>query len=100
MKINIQTVHFDADAKLLEFIEQKINKLEHYFDHIIDAEVILRLENSGQVRDKIAEVKMHVPGGTLMAKEIHPKAFEGAVDAATEAIRKQLIKFKEKQRTS
>lgn len=97
MKIHTQSVHFDADAKLIEFIEQKVSKLERFFDHIIMADVILRLENNGQVRDKIAEIKIKVPGTVLIAKETE-KSFEAAIDASTEALRRQLIKHKERMR--
>ena len=97
MKVHTQSVHFDADVKLIEFIEQKLGKLERFFDHIINADVILRLENSGQVRDKIAEIKLKVPGTILIAKETE-KSFEAAIDSSTEALRRQLIKHKERMR--
>lgn len=97
MKINTQSVHFDADVKLINFIEQKVSKLERFFDHIIAADVILRLESNGQVKDKIAEIKMKVPGAVLIAKETD-KSFEAAIDAASEALRRQLIKHKERMR--
>jgi putative sigma-54 modulation protein len=97
MKIHTQSVHFDADAKLIEFIEQKVGKLERFFDHIIMADVILRLENNGQIKDKIAEIKIKVPGTVLIAKETE-KSFEAAVDSSTEALRRQLIKHKERMR--
>jgi putative sigma-54 modulation protein len=95
MRVQTQSVHFDADVKLIEFIEQKLAKLETFFDRIIMAEVILKLENSGQVRDKIAEIKLKVPKGVLIAKETN-KSFEASVDSAVEALRKQLIKHKTK----
>ncbi len=94
MKIHTQSVHFDADAKLISFIEQKLEKLERFFDQIIMADVILRLENTGQVRDKITEIKLKVPRNILIAKETE-KSFEASVDAAVEALRRQLIKHKE-----
>lgn len=97
MKVHTQSVHFDADVKLIEFIEHKLGKLERFFDHIIMADVILRLENTGQVRDKVAEIKLKVPGTVLIAKETD-KSFEAAVDSATDALRRQLIKHKERMR--
>ena len=67
MKINTTSIHFDADQKLIDYIEKKTTKLEQFFDRIIDAHVYLKLQNSGQVRDKIVEMKLMVPGDTLMA---------------------------------
>jgi len=91
----VQSVHFDADVKLQEFIDKKIKKLETFFDHIVSVDVILKLENSGQVKDKIAEIKLHVPGATMLAKE-SCKTFEESVDLCSDALRRQLQKHKDK----
>lgn len=96
MEIQIQSVHFDADAKLLEFIDKKLQKLGTFYDRIISAGVILRLEKTGQVQDKIAELKLNVPGSVLIAKETC-KTFEEAIDAGSEALKRQIIKYKEKK---
>ncbi len=95
MRVQTQSVHFVADRKLLQFIDKKVNKLDNFYDRIIDADVILRLEKTGRVQDKVAEIKIQVPGDTIIAKEIS-KTFEGSVDGAVGALRKQLIKHKEK----
>ncbi len=95
MKVYTESVQFKADQKLLDFIEKKLNKIDHYFDRIIDARVTLKLENTGQVRDKIAEVRLKVPGDLLVAKESQ-KTFEAAIDAVVDGLKRQLIKFKEK----
>ena len=98
MKIQTQSVHFDADVKLLDFINKKISKLDTYHDHIVGAEVYLRLENHGQVHDKVAEVMLHIPGHTFIAKETF-KTFEQALDEASDSLKRQMIKYKERQRT-
>jgi putative sigma-54 modulation protein len=95
MRVHMETVQFKADKKLLDFIEKKLSKLDLFFDRIIDADVFLRLENSGQVRDKIAEIKLKVPGEVLIAKDTN-KTFEASVDQATESLKRQLLKYKEK----
>ena len=97
MKIQTQSVHFDADAKLLEFIEKKMNKLSTFHDNIIDVEVYLRLEHHGQISDKLAEIKVHVAGHSFIAKESF-QTFEQAVDEASEGLRRQLIRHKEKSK--
>ena len=81
MKIKVETPHFTADKKLLDYTEKKISKLEHYYDRIMDIEVLMKLENSGQVKDKIVEIILRVPGDTIFIKEVD-KTFEAAVDAA------------------
>jgi putative sigma-54 modulation protein len=97
MNIKIQSVKFDADVKLLNFIENKINKLEQYYNNIIGAEVILKLDKSGASDNKVADIKILIPGNDLFAKR-QSKTFEEAVDSASEALKKQLVKVKEKQR--
>ena len=67
MKINTTSIHFNADQKLIDYIQKKTAKLDQFFDRIIDAQVYLKLENSGQLRYKIVEMKLMVPGDTLMA---------------------------------
>ena len=97
MDIKIQSLRFDADAKLLDFVEGKVNKLEQYFDNIIGAEVILRLDKSEDSGNKVADIKILIPGNDLFSKK-QAKSFEEATDMATEALRRQLKKTKEKQR--
>ncbi|HMO38561.1 MAG TPA: ribosome-associated translation inhibitor RaiA [Saprospiraceae bacterium] len=95
MRVYTEAVQFKADQKLVEFIDRKLQKMEHYFDRIIDAHVVLKLENSGQVKDKIAEVRLNVPGEVLIAKE-SDKSFEASIDSAVDVLKRQLIRYKEK----
>jgi putative sigma-54 modulation protein len=95
MKVQTEAVHFTADQKLLLSVEKKLIKLEHYFNKIIDARVILKLENSGQVKDKIAEIKLIIPNGVIFIKE-SSKTFEAALDKAILTLKRQLVKHKEK----
>lgn len=99
MKVHIESVHFSADQKLVDYIEKKLSKLDNFFDRIVDARVSLKLENSGQVKDKIVEVRLGVPGDVLIAKDTE-QTFEAATDKVTEALRRQLIKYKERMRES
>ena len=97
MKVHTQSVHFSADSKLLAFIERKLSKLDQFFDRIVSAQVTLKLENSGQIKDKIAEVRLEIPGSVLFVKETN-KSFEASIDSATDALKRQLIKYKERLR--
>ena len=93
MKIHTQAVHFSADQKLISFIEKKLTKLNQIFDKIIAVDVVLKLENSGQIKDKLAEIKVSIPGTVLFAKE-SSKTFEESVDKTIDSIKKQLVKHK------
>ncbi|MDI3525835.1 MAG: putative sigma-54 modulation protein [Tenuifilum sp.] len=97
MNIKIQSIKFDADKKLLDFIEKKASKLDRFFDGIIDAEVFLRLENSQDMENKIVEFRIKVPGGDLFA-ERKARTFEEATDLCLDALKTQVKKYKEKLR--
>ena len=97
MKVHTQSVHFSADAKLISFIEKKLNKLDQFFDHIVSANVTLKLENSGQVKDKIAEIRINIPGTVLYVKETS-KTFEASIDCAISSLKRQVVKHKEQSR--
>jgi putative sigma-54 modulation protein len=94
MKLQVHSIHFDADRKLIELIQHKIDKLETFYDRLVSGEVFLRLNNEGR-ENKTVEIKLKVPGNNLFAKE-QGKSFEAAADLATEALRNQLKKFKTK----
>jgi putative sigma-54 modulation protein len=97
MKIRVQSIHFNADKKLLEFIQRKVDKLDQYFDQIISGEVYLKLENVEDEANKISEIKLNVPGMTMFAKE-QCKTFEEATDLSIESLKKQITKHKDKTR--
>ncbi|RMG86311.1 MAG: ribosome-associated translation inhibitor RaiA [Bacteroidetes bacterium] len=97
MKVQTESVKFKADQKLITHIEKKLSKLDQFFDRIIGAEVKLRLENSGQVRDKIVEIRLSVPGTALFAKETS-KSFEAATDLVLDNLKRQIAKYKAKLR--
>ena len=94
MKVQVQSVHFDADVKLIDFIQKKLDKLETFYDRAIDAEVILRLNNEG-VENKTVEIKLNIPGDQLFAEKSNG-SFEAATDHCTEALRRQIRKYKDK----
>ncbi len=94
MKLQVHSIHFNADRKLVEFIRKKINKLETFYDRMVDGEVFLRINNEG-VENKTVEIKLKVPGTHLFAIE-KARSFEAAADVATNALRTQLKKLKTK----
>jgi putative sigma-54 modulation protein len=96
MKITVQSIHFTADRKLLDFIQKKADKLDTFYDHIISGEVYLKLENVEDEANKVAEIKLLLPGNRIFAKE-QCKTFEEATDLAIESLRKQIEKHKQKK---
>ncbi len=94
MRLQVHSIHFDADQKLIDFIQQRIDKLHTFYDRLVGGEVFLRLNNEG-INNKTVEIRIAVPGRKLFAKE-QARSFEAAVDQATEALRSQLERFKTK----
>ena len=95
MTVKIQSVHFDADKKLLAFVEERVDKLTLYYDGIIKSEVTLKLDKGDASENKIAEIKLHIAGNQLFAKK-QCKSFEEAVDTSIDALKSQVKKHKEK----
>jgi putative sigma-54 modulation protein len=97
MRVNINSVHFKADRKLVAFINEKIEKLTQFYDGIIGSEVSLKLDNNNGSENKISEIRLVIPGQDLYARK-QAKTFEESTDNAIEALRTQLIKYKEKKK--
>ncbi|WP_026463320.1 ribosome hibernation-promoting factor, HPF/YfiA family [Adhaeribacter aquaticus] len=95
MKLQIHSVHFDADSGLTDFVQQKLNKLDTFYDRIVEGEVFLKHDNNSSTENKIVEVKLFVPGSTLFAKE-EAGTFESATDQILDSMSRQLKKYKEK----
>lgn len=96
MMIRISSRHFAADQKLKDYIEKKLAKLGKFFDRITNVEVNLELENSGQVKDKIVEIRVKVPGKLIIHKHV-AKKFEPAFDKSLKGLKVQLKRYKGKK---
>ncbi|MEY8019707.1 ribosome hibernation-promoting factor, HPF/YfiA family [Muriicola sp. E247] len=99
MKVNTQSVNFNADIKLIEFIQKRLDKLELFYDRIINSDVYLKVENTSEKENKIVEIKVHIPGDTFIVKK-QCKTFEEAVDSACSSVERKLLKKKQKPRVS
>ncbi len=95
MNIQINSLHFDADKKLEDFIEKKISKVIDKNDMVTSVDVTLRLDNSQDKENKISEIKIFAKGGDFFSKK-QCSSFEESTDLAVEALRRQLKKHKEK----
>jgi len=97
MRLRVHSIHFDADRKLINFIQQKLDKLHKFYDRLVGGEVFLRINNEG-VKNKTVEIRISVPGRKLFAKE-QARSFEVAIDSATDSLRSQLDRFKTRLKT-
>ncbi len=97
MNVNIQTVHFDADSKLITYIEKKIPKLTQFHDRITNVHIYLKLDNIvHNIKDKVAEIKVMIPRHEFFVKQ-SSKSFEESFDVAMDAVINQIKRKKEKE---
>ena len=95
MKINVQSVNFTADQKLVNFIQGKLNKLESHYDQVIYADIYLKTENTSSKENKISEIMLSIPGEGIICKK-RARRFEVGVDECVSSLERQLQKRKRK----
>jgi putative sigma-54 modulation protein len=97
MNVQIHSVRFDADKKLVDFVQQKLVKLSQFGDGIVNAEVYLRLDKDQERKNKISEIRLDLRGAPLFARK-QSKTFEEATDMAIDALKKQITRHNQKKR--
>jgi putative sigma-54 modulation protein len=95
MKVNVHAVNFTVDKKLVDFVQDRMDKLEKYYDKVVSCDVFFKVEKTSEKENKIAEIKIHVPGDEFMVKK-QCKTFEEATEQVAESLERLLIKRKEK----
>ena len=98
MKVSVHAVNFTVDRKLVDFVQERVTKLEKFYDKIVSTDVFLKVEKTSEKENKIVEVKIHVPGDDFMVKK-QCKTFEEAIEISAESLERLLVKRKEKVRT-
>jgi len=99
MKVNAQSVNFNADGKLIQFVQNRLDKLETFYDKVISSDVYLKVENTSSKENKIAEIKLNIPRDNFVIKK-QCKSFEEAVDSACNSLERKLKKRKKKMRVN
>ncbi len=97
MKVDVHAVNFTVDKKLVDFIQERMNKLEKYYDKIVSVDIFLKVEKTSEKENKFVEIKMNVPGDDFLVKK-QCKTFEEAVEISAESLERVLVKRKEKIR--
>ena len=98
MKIIVQSVNFNADKELVDFVERRVESLEKYYDRIVDSEVFLKVQQTSEKENKIVDIKINVPGDELIVKKAC-KTFEEGTALAVDSLKRQLNRRKEKLRS-
>lgn len=97
MKVHAQSVNFNADGKLMDFIQNRLDKMETFYDKVISSDVYMKVENTSAKENKIVEIKLNIPKDNFVVKK-QCKSFEEAVDSACNSLERKLIKRKQKLR--
>lgn len=98
MNVNIQTRNFNAKGELIDFSNKRLEKLSRFHDGIVKVELVMKIENSSEKENKFAEIDVRIPGEQIVVKK-QCKSFEEAVDNASDAVERLLIKHKEKTKS-
>ncbi|BDB51721.1 ribosome hibernation-promoting factor, HPF/YfiA family [Flavobacterium ammonificans] len=99
MKVSVHAVNFSVDRKLVDFIQERMDKLEKYYDKIVSSDVFLKVENTSDKENKFVEIIVNVPGDDFIVKK-QCRTFEEAVDLIAESLERLLVKRKEKTKST
>jgi putative sigma-54 modulation protein len=99
MKVSVHAVNFSVDRKLVDFIQERMDKLEKYYDKIVASDVFLKVENTSDKENKFVEIIVNVPGDDFIVKK-QCRTFEEAVDLTAESLERLLVKRKEKTKST
>lgn len=97
MKVSVQSVNFNIDKDLMNFVEKKVESLEKFNDNILGAEVFLKVQKTKEKENKISDLRIMIPGNDVVVKK-HSKTFEEGISIAVDSLKRQLLKRKEKQK--
>ena len=93
MQIHITARHTRLTEAIRSYVEEKLQKAEKYFNHIVWAQVVLSVEK----RNHQAEVVLHAGRQTFRSLSKGGDLY-AAVDLASDKIDAQLKKYKERLR--
>lgn len=95
MNVTIQSVKFDADQRLIDFAQAKMNKLDRFLERTTSGEVIMKLDKDHDKGNKVVTIRLSVPGEELVT-ETRSRSFEESIDEGIDALKKQIEKYKER----
>ncbi|MEN8125382.1 MAG: ribosome-associated translation inhibitor RaiA [Bacteroidota bacterium] len=97
MKVSVQSVNFNIDQDLVNFIEKKVESLEKYNDNILGVEVFLKVQKTSEKENKVSDLRIKIPGNDVVVKK-QSKSFEEGISTSVDSLKRQLLKRKEKQK--
>ena len=98
MEITIQAIRFEVSKKLEDFIQKKVSRLSKFNDDVILADVTLKVVKPESNDNKDASIRLRLSGSEMFVQEV-ADTFEEAVDKCVAKLERQVVKYKEKQRS-
>lgn len=98
MKINLEYDDISTSPELVEYTENKVGKLERFFDKIVQADVILKHDSGKSTEQNSCDIRLNVPNDTLFA-DASADTIREAITNAADSVERQLRKYKEKLKT-
>ena len=93
MEVKIKSIHFDATAKLEEFINKKAQRLARRNEDVTEFNVTLKVVKPEPAMNKEAGIKLIIPNREDLFASKTADTFEEAVDLCIDALERQLEKF-------
>ena len=93
MEVKIKSIHFDATAKLEEFINKKAQRLARRNEDVSEFNVTLKVVKPETAMNKEAGIKLIIPNREDLFASKTADTFEEAVDLCIDALERQLEKF-------
>jgi len=91
MQLNISGHHLDITPALRQHSNEKLSKIKHHFDQVININMILEVQKDVQT----AEATIHLSGTDLFAKAQSGDMY-ASIDQLINKLDSQIIKHKEK----
>ena len=98
MEIAIQSIRFEASKQLEAFIQKKVSRLSKFNDDVYRADVTLKVIKPETNENKDASIRLSLLRIELFAQEV-ADTFEEAIDKCVNKLERQVVKYKEKQRS-
>lgn len=95
MNITVTGRHMELTEVLKKYAITKLERLTHYFDHVLRAESVFTPEKDGRYS---AEIILHAPRHAILVVHAQEKTATGAFDLAMEKAERQLARLKDKLR--
>lgn len=93
MEVKIKAIHFDATAKLEEFINKKAQRLARRNEEVTEFNVTLEVVKPKTSMNKETAIKLIIPNREDLFASKVADTFEEAVDLCIDALERQLEKF-------